>query len=231
MSTRAEIRSLARIKADQTNSTFPTDVEYNLLIDEAGRSVWRKLIKLGWNPSRSSTVITANGASIYNVAANTHIVVAVHRVEGTTRTRLPLIKPEEWETYLSMSNGPAMAYEVTNGVTGQLSILFYPRPTSGSYEVWFQETFPGFANDASTWAGPQGSADLIAVGAAIQGLQKEGADTRELKDEFAEKYAEVCEDAGLLNSQNPATVRDVRNPSSIDMLKSGFDWQASEGWY
>lgn len=231
MSTRAEIRSLARIKADQTNSNFPTDVEYNLLIDEAGRSVWRKLIKAGWSPSRGTTAITANGAPTYNVAANTHIVVSVMRVEGTTRTRLPLVKPEEWETYLSMGNGPALVYEVLGGVTGQLAITFYPRPTSGSYEVWFQETFPGFANDAATFTGPQGSADLIAIAAAIQGKKKEGMEAGDLRDEFAEKYAEVCEDAGLLNSQNPATVRDVRNPSSIDMLKSGFDWQASEGWY
>lgn len=67
MVTRQQIRQRARIRADQTNSTFPTDAEYDLLIDECAKETWYDLIGAGWPTDQEDVNITANGATSYSL--------------------------------------------------------------------------------------------------------------------------------------------------------------------
>ena len=234
MSTRAEIRELARIRADQTNSTFPTDAECNTIINTVVRRVWRKLYKAGWKPAVDEASITATGAAFYLLANNLLSVLDVYRVDGTNRTSLPRIKPEDRATWVSRGTGPAEAYDLRFGVvkadgnTG-LQLQLYPRPTSGTYEVYAVETFDGLDDDAQTWTGPPGSDELIAVMSAIEMLTKEGdvETARVLKEEAAELYNEVCEMGGWIDAKYQPTVRDTRNLSSV---RYSYDWAAQEGW-
>lgn len=67
MPTRAQIRSRARVKADQDNSTFPTDAQYNDIIDEVAKEVWGDLIQAGWPAETENYSVTMNGTGSYEL--------------------------------------------------------------------------------------------------------------------------------------------------------------------
>lgn len=236
MDTRATIRRLARVKADQTNSKFPTDEECNLLIDAWAKRVWSKLIRDGWKPAFETISITATGATKYLTEVNIALIHNVYRVEGTQRIPLKRIQPENRGDAISLGTGPAIWYDLWGGVvTGDGSatvrVEFFPRPTSGTYEIEIVERFDGFSGDDGVWYGPQSSGELIALGAAYDMLLKEG--DRDMaavrKGDYTELYAQVCEDAGIFDAKHPGTVRDVNYTD--DRIANGFDWTAREGWY
>lgn len=226
MATRATIRALARVRADQTNSTFPTDAEYNTLIDACASRVWRKLVKAGWRPARTTVSITATGAASYAVGTNVSLILAVNRVEGTQHSKLSRLKQEDYASYLSMPAGPGLVYDLVNGVVATQAIEFYPRPSTGTYEVIYISRFAGFAADGDTWIGPDGSDELVALDAAIMGLGKEGDPATQLRDDYATAYAAICEQADWLDATQQQVVRDVRDSSQIDPFSYGI----SEGW-
>lgn len=229
MATRATIRGLMEIRADNEGSTFPSLTQKNTIVDQAAAHVWRKLVHAGWKPDRVSISITANGAPSYVLSVNTGIIHSVWRVEGGNRIPLTRVKPEELPGYLSVSASDASVYDIFGGVTGAPEIEFYPVPSSGTYEVRYTRRFPGFAADGDFWYGPDGSDELIAIEAAMQCVGKEGDDlVREiLKDEWTMKYQELCESAAWYDSQGQQTVRDVRTSSKL--LRAG-DYMVSEGW-
>jgi len=233
--TLATIRGLARIFADQTNSTFPTDAECNTLIDTAGHRVWRKLIRAGWRPARDFQSITATGAFDYLIATNISYIEQVVRVDGTVVTPLTRIKPEQRATMESMGTGPATHYILWSGVVtadgdDEMQISLFPRPTSGTYRVDIQEQFSGFGGDDDfNWFGPESSDELVALWAAVQMLYKEG-DTEMAgvrTKQYEDLYAQVCEEAGWLDATQQPTVRDVRCTAN----KDPYDYQAGEGWF
>lgn len=228
MTTRANIRSLARIRADQTNSTFPSDTEYNTLINVAARQVHNKLLRAGWAPHRDVNTITLNGAATYTLPTNLDTIVDVQYVAGTgDRRPLKPVKPEDRANYLAMGTGEPQVYEQYLGTRAAGRIVFFPRPSSGTVEVTFTETFSEMTLDADEWYGPNGSADLIALGAAILALDKEGVDTSKLEREYDKLLGELCDQAHWRDQQGVHTVRDARGSGAVDP----FDWNVSEGWY
>jgi hypothetical protein len=62
---RKHLRNRARIRADQTDSTFPTDEEYNLLLDEAARETWYDLVQSGWPVASEEWTVQADGSQSY----------------------------------------------------------------------------------------------------------------------------------------------------------------------
>jgi hypothetical protein len=56
---RSDLRTRARLAADQDDSDFPTDDQYNLWIEAAKREVWYDLVTAGWPVNHESANITA----------------------------------------------------------------------------------------------------------------------------------------------------------------------------
>src|SRR5262245_58460211 len=115
MATRAELRTRAREKADQDNSTFPTDAQYNSWLNEAGGAVWRRLVGAGWRPIRTAVSLTANGAASYTIGTDVHSVLDVSRTTPSQNIRYPLerVNPEELQP-LEPLTGEAVKYELLN---------------------------------------------------------------------------------------------------------------------
>lgn len=85
--TRANIRNRARIRADQTDSTFPTDDEYDLLINEALQEAWFDLVQAGWPWEQEEWSIVLDGSTSYDLGvARTQATCGFPRGAGTDPT-------------------------------------------------------------------------------------------------------------------------------------------------
>lgn len=230
MATRSDIRTRARIRADQDSSTFPTDTQYNLLIDEAARDVYYDLIQAGWPIRPSSTTLSVTGSQ-YTVlgVSDVAFVTNVLYDQGGTWRELPRIREGDRAALMTQTGGEAQAYMVhvsTSGVAIELLPL-----TTGSYRVEYILDFTGFAADGTVWHGPVRSDELIVLAAAAKGCRKEGNDqgAAQLSQEYAIMLEKVQNMAGWLNMRHAATIRDVGNP--LRGLRNGFDYNVDTSDY
>lgn len=231
MTTRAQLRTSTRVAADQDNSTFPTDVALNDILDRAAKAVWRLMVRAGWKPDRTTQTITATGATAYNLSTDISVVHSVAYLgssgPSTFRSLLRRVKPEELQDLLSLSNtGQAVAYDLIGGGTSTMSLELYPVPSSGIYEVRYTKRFLGFASDADNWYGPDGSDEVVILTAAVECILKEGNPANTLKavqDRLDMRWTEVCDHAGFTDSTGQQTVRDTNRRN---MLMQGFGFDA-----
>lgn len=229
MATRADIRGLARIYADQDSSDFPTDTQYNVILDAAGRKVWIDLIRAGWPASFATTTLTSNGATIYSPAALTSgifSVVGVYYTVGGQRMELRRINEGDRAGLLSAdaATDRGSFYDVRVNGTGGFDIEILPANGGVSYLIDYIAGFSGFANDASVWPGPITSDELVAIKAAMRGMFKEGQaripDTQALKAEYMEILEGIRDTASWVNGRNAPQIRDV----SMSRQRTAFDY-------
>lgn len=233
---RAALRTRARARADQDNSTFATDTQYNLWIDEGSRDVWADLIGAGWPIDYSSTTITANGAASYAIAGAGGSSTAVFTIMGVYF----LMGSEQYE--LKRANSGALAslrsqptagnyaefYDIRFSPALGLIIELLPKPTSGSYRVDYVPEFQGLVNDAAVWFGPIRSDELVVLRVAAKALIKEGDDRGAyvLEQEYTRMLEKVTAQASWLDMRNPPQIRDVRTRQSrgiFDYMVAGQD--------
>ncbi len=70
---RSVLRTRARALADQDDSDFPTDTQYDTWLDVAKVEVYYDLLAAGWSPNYTTTTVTANGATSYTLASGAQI--------------------------------------------------------------------------------------------------------------------------------------------------------------
>lgn len=234
MAARLEIRTRARIRADQTNSTKPDDVSYNYWIDEACKEVWGDLLQAGWPVDYSSTTITATGAATYAIGAGTNIfsVNGVFYFNGGQTYELKRVNQANvaaLRAQAAMSN-LASYYEVRVSPTAGLVVELYPRVTSGTYTVQFTADHPGLASDVAIWYGPNRSDELVTLRVAAKGLHNEGMDrdAHFLEKEYDALLAKLQNQASWIDARNPATVRDVTHAVQYAGIH-GFDYPVGGG--
>lgn len=215
--TRAQLRTNARARADQDNSDFPTDTQYNVYLDSAGGSVWLDLIQAGWPIDFSTVTLAGTGAA--TIALGVGSILGVHGVYlKSGGDFLPLSRLNEGQRASLMSQQSPQAgfpgfYEVRiNPTTGPV-IEFLPLSAAGgSYRVDYVPVWPGFANDSDTWYGPIGSDELLEIRAARYGVLKEGRsgpEAQALDAEYARQLEQVTRTASWFDLRNPAMIRDV----------------------
>lgn len=226
--TRAQIRDLAAVYADQDASDFPTQIQFNTLLDAAGISVWNDLFLANYPFNFSSTTITGNNSSTYPLGLASPAVtvpilsvVGVYFVQGTDFYALKRIN-EGYRAQLSSSSnvaGYSEYYDVRSdilnfgGGSNSTIIELLPKPSGGQYKIEYIPSFSSFAADGTLWTGPPGSDELVAIKAAIKAVRKEGAarrgDAADLKTDYDELLSKVVELATRLNGRDPAMIRDV----------------------
>lgn len=215
--TRAQLRTNARVRADQDSTDFPTDAQYNTFLDSAGQAVWRDLLQAGWPVDFATTTLTGNGNATLAIGVGAIMGVhGVYLVQGADF--LPLMRVNEGQraslmSQQAVSNGFPGFYEVRVNPTTGAVIEFLPKSTSGqSYRVDYVAEWPGFSGDSDTWYGPAGSDELLELRAAAYGCRKESRseDADELDKEYARQMELVQRLASWYDMRNPAQIRDVR---------------------
>lgn len=231
MATRSDIRSYARIRADQTDSTFPTDTEYNTLLDFAGRAVWYDLVQAGWPPRLETATFTADGSTSYNPipsGATTPVafVHGVYRQDGATYTPLKRMNEGYRADMLSAAGNQGRFYDIRNDNSDDGLILYlFPVSAAGSYRVDYIKEWTGFANDAEKFPGPARSDELVGLRAAAMGMRKEGNDqgAAQVMQEYAELLQSIQNMAGWFDMRNPPVIQDV--DGGLCPPKDPFDFE------
>ncbi len=224
MATRADMRTRARVRADQDNSTFPTDDAYNVWMDEGAKETWYDLIQAGWPVSFSSQEGTATGQfTVLGISGVVAFVRGVYRKDNGGYCELHRV-PEGQRAGLLLQAGNTPAYyqvliDPTNGPTLEL----LPAPSGTLYHIDYTLEYPGFADDAAVWYGPARSDELIVLSAAAKGMRKEGNDqgAAQVDRERALLLEKVTGMASWFDMRNPPTIRDVNSMPRL----SPFDYQ------
>lgn len=211
MATREDIRTRARIRADQDNSTFPTDTQYNYLIDEAAKEVWFDLIKAGWPIRPSTATLTTAGSQFLSLGVSgVAFVQTVYRNDGGQYTELRPIQEGDRAGLLSTQTNLPNSYSVVLNSSGYALDLL-PASTGVSIRVDYISEYTGFSGDSDTWYGPARSDEMIVLKAAMKGCRKEGNDqgAQFLAQEY--EYLKECvqEMASWANMRNSQLIRDV----------------------
>lgn len=215
MPTRLELRTRADTRADQDGSDFPTVIQKNGFLDEAGREVFADLVMSGWPIDYStSTIATTSFTRVYPIggADTVFSVTMVYTLFGNQFTELRRVNPGHVAALRSVgaTGGFSRYYEVRTGVTGAV-IEFFPR-VAGTYFVDYIVDFPGFVSDSAVWQGPPRSDELLVLKAAAKGVRKEGRipDAQALDVEYKELLLKVKELASWFDQRNAAEMRDSR---------------------
>lgn len=227
MATRVILRTRARIRADQTDSTFPTDTEYNYLLDEAAKEAWFDLVQAGWPINFATATKTATGVNpiTLSLSGTVAFIRGVFAINGGTYEELQPINEGDRaglmsETGVSFATHYDVRIDPTNGPVLEL----LPLPSSGSYLVQYIVEHPGFSGDSVEWYGPARSDELVVLRAASKGMRKEGNDqgASQLDAEYAMVLEKVQNMAGWFRMRHSAVIRDVR--ASNFGPRDGFDY-------
>lgn len=229
MSTRADLRAEARQLADQDDSTFPTDAQYNIALNRGGTKVFLDLLAAGWPCNFSTTTISANGSTLTYAFGGSDLVVGVVLVYtdiGGMRLELKRVNSGDVARLRSQQAVGQFSeyYEVRHDVSAGPVVELLPR-VAGTYYVDYIPGFSGFANDSSVWRGPYGSDELVALYAARFGARKEGRvdDAAVLLQDYGTALKDLQRTAGWLDLRNAPRIREsVQHPG----LRNPFDYPA-----
>lgn len=220
---RANIRTRARIRADQDASTFPTDAQYNFIIDECGRTVYYDLIGAGFPFKETAANIVVSGfneAYTLNSGNPIHSITGVFYRDSAGLRELKRLGRDMEAALVSQAGNtvPATHYLPVLDINAGPGISLFPGQTGGTYQVNYLPDWPGFANDADVWRGPARSDELIVLMAAAKGARKEGEvdDAKALEEEYRELWVRVVEQAAFFDRRNPDKMRDVNRSGVYD---------------
>lgn len=230
MATRLEIRTRARLRADQDQSTFPTDTQYNYLIDEAAREVWYDLIRSGWpiSFSQASAAVGVSSimplASSFSVAGSVAFIRGVYYLNGGTYRELKRLNEGDRAAMYSSGGGIPTHYDVRIDPSNGIAVQTLPYSPGSTVVVEYVTEYAGFSNDAAVWPGPARSDEMIVLKAAIKGCRKEGNDqgARMLEGEYMQLQQHVQDMASWTNMRHSASIRDV-GPMSAGRMPFDFD--------
>jgi hypothetical protein len=220
MATRSDIRSRARIHADQDSSDFPTDAQYNEYINECVKDVWFDLIQAGWPINFDSTTLTVSGATpvALGVSGTVGFVRGVFWRNGSSYVELDRLN--EGDRASLMSSAGAISgryYDVRIDPTSGPVLEVLPS-AAGSYVVHYIKEHPGFTADGDTWYGPARSDELIVLKVAAKAVRKEGRlqDWEALKQDYRDCWVKVTGMASWFNMRHSAKIRDVMGAQRRD---------------
>lgn len=232
MAALSDIRALARIHADQDSSDFPTDAQYNIIINSAGRRVWSDIMRAGYPFDFGTVNITSTGVTKYPLGVTGIMsVTGVYYTQGGQRYELKRLNEGQRASLLSTNavSNYSEYYDVHVSVTNGMVVELLPFSSGITYMIDYIPGFGGFVADTDIWNGPMGSEDLVALRAAIIGIRKEGSgrrdDANDKEAEYKDMLQIVTDMATWVDLRNPAKIRDVQsihNRFAFDYPVAGF---------
>lgn len=171
MATLTQMRTRVRQRSNNeyTNGQFVTDAELTGLINVSYKHLYGTLVEHSLHRSETTQTITATGASSYALPSDLFSLLNVYRYENTQRRyRLDRFsdrfKPGPGDT------GEASHYRVRGS-----SLVLWPAPNSGVYEVEYIPVPADLSADADELDGVLGWEEYVVLDAASKVLVKEGS--------------------------------------------------------
>jgi hypothetical protein len=229
MATLATIRTAARIRADQDSSTFPTDAQYTVLIDSAGKEVWYELVRSGWPVGYISDTVSLGATGRASFASLGHAdpvmgIRGVFRLDGDTWVELQRLNEGDRASAMSSTGALPAYYDYTLDPTDGPTLEVFP-PAAGQFKLHYIREFLGFTTENTPWPGPARSDEMVILRAAMKACRKEGNDqgARFLEGEY--EYLKQCvqDMASWANMRHSAMIRDVGNPLGRSRMPGDFD--------
>lgn len=226
MATRAQLRTRARTRADQTDSTFPSDTEYDLFLDEGAKETWYDLIQAGWPINFTYADKAAASPIVIGASGTVAFVRGVFYNRGGTWCELSRLNEGDRASLMATGAGEATYYDTRVDATSGPVVELLPTPSSGTYRIFYVLEHPGFAGDSTEWYGPGRSDELIVLRSAAKAMRKEGNDqgAAQLDREYAMLLEKVQNMAGWFNQRHATLIRDVGSPFSSPRSPDGFDY-------
>lgn len=220
MATLADVRTLARQRADMEGSSFVSDAELNSYINASFAELYDLLTSRFEDYYSSSLTFTLAGSvSSYALPAD------FYKLRGLD---FQYTAPNEWISVRQFNfaernslsrNLSRLTYgvrDVSYRVMGN-QILFLPEGSAqGTYRLWYIPRFTPLASDTDVLAGILDFEEYIVVDAAIKCLIKEESDTSMLMAMKEQLKARI-----LAMSAN----RDANEPERVaDTNRRGYDF-------
>lgn len=181
------MRDQARSLADMVNSTFVTDAEANVLINQGIAELWSMLTTQ--DPQRYMLIDQISlvaGTREYALPDDFMALVGVDWINGNAR--LPLepfalndrgVHPDADSAFLALDPWtPALRYDVRySGIDGSgVRLVFDRDPPTGTVDVLYVQAPQLLALDADEFDGIAGWEDWVILDVAIKMLAKEESD-------------------------------------------------------
>ena len=227
MATRDQIRDRARIRADQDKSQFPTDAQYDLIVDACSRTIFNDLVAAGWPVKRTVETVTLTGATSYpiNFGDPVNSVTHVYLLQGGQAIELKRVNEADVAgSRSSLATGVYPEYEVSVDMSAGPVVQFFPSNATGTVKVEYVPEWTGFIGGSSVWYGPSHSDELIVLMAAAAGARKEGetSDARALDDEYRALWERVIAHASRFDGRGLPRIRDVETRTYVS---DPFDYE------
>lgn len=187
----ATIRTRVRQRTDNehTSGEFVTNAELNQLINMAGQRLHALIAKCGIHQTEDVQMIYASGMESYRLNEDHFMLLAVFRVDDTG-CRVPLDRHDHKLRPDTTQTAPATSYRLMNE-----SIQFSPTPASGTYELVYIPKYVELEDDTDELEGVNGWEELVVLNASIPVLQKEQMSATDLKEERADLYRQIQDEA------------------------------------
>lgn len=227
MLTVADLRTLARQRADMVNSNFVTSTEWVSYINFSYKELYDILVaKFEDYYSTQYLFTVSNGLSTAPLPADFYKMRGMDRALGTGEYFT--IRPFTFEDRNNRRRAalyrglyPSIRYRILGN-----NLLFTPDDAAnGDYRLWYIPRASDLVLDTDTVDGVNGWEDYIVVDAAIKALTKEESDTQVLM---------MQKESLMKRIEDMAQNRDAGEPERVtDISASGYDnpdVYAGGGW-
>lgn len=220
MATRAELRARARERADMENSTFISDAELNIYLQQSWFELYDLLVASYEDYYTISTTSTLTSGNTIALPADFYKLRGIdYQLGGTEYINVRSYNFAERNLRAKnvqiLDNGRRnLVYRLLAG-----SIVFLPEnDATGTYKIWYIPRCGTFVDDTTEVSNVLDFDEYIVVDAAIKMLVKEESDPSALllaKDALKKRVEAMASnrDAG-----EPQTVADVRTSDSYNDL-------------
>lgn len=212
--TLATLKTRIRQRTDTENSEFVTDAELTQLINTSYKELYALLVRKSLQRAESVSTITADGSAQYDLPVDFVGLIGVFRNYGEYTTPLERF-PEKLRP--GSLTGDATQYRLVNS-----TVVLYPRPSSGTYDVVYIPLPADLSADADTLDGVLGWEEFVVIDVSICVLEKEESDTTKLEYKRDRILKRIEDEAQMVEFTETARVQNTREQPDED-----WDWYYS----
>lgn len=178
-----EIIERAKSAADKTNSNHVTQIELLRWLNVENHKLATFIARAGYVLQQGREDITANGASEYSIT-DPICILGVYQLEAGRYRRLRQSDFQDGAGRIdTVTTGDATVYRVYQNSSNQTTLEFYPKPSSGTYQV-FTVPQPATLTISSSVSYPMGWEEYLVLGLAKRMLAKEETINPALEREY-----------------------------------------------
>lgn len=229
-----QLRTRARERSDQVNSTFISDAELTGYVNQSAYALYDLLCqKYGdayFVKTPPATITTDGTNETFALPTDLYKLLGVDlQTNGAPNGWLTLrpFNMAERNRNWRPNAAPIVGFTSLRYRLHGSNLWLTPLPSSGqTIRVWYVPRMTELSADGDTLDGISGWTEYVIVDAAIKCLEKEESDTSALMAERDRIVARIEAAASNRDEGAPATVSDVNGPDSA----SGYGWPGYGGF-